>query len=444
MTPTNQMHAVDTHVKNFALLNGSASPALQRLRNTALSRFAELGFPTTRLEDWKYTNVAPLMRQPFQLATQTIPNDLATEQLKHASLGSGSELVFVNGRYCPSLSSVRSLPDGVIVCDLAAALNAHPELIEPHLARYAGYETESLTALNTAFIHDGAFIHLPSGSVVADPVHLLFVSLAPDGAVVAHPRNLILVGESSRATIVEHYLGCGNDMYWTNAVTEIVVGPNATLRHYKVQRESEAAFHLATIAVRQEAGSQFKSHALSIGGALVRNDITTLLQAAGSNCTFDGLYLVSGRQHVDHHTTIDHQQPNCSSRELYKGILDGTSTAVFNGKVLVRPDAQKSDAQQMNKNLLLSDDALINTKPQLEILADDVKCSHGATIGRLDDDAIFYLRARGLDEAAARHLLIHAFANELIDRVDVEPLRAQLHRILWSRLQESMHTEVPS
>ncbi|HZW74118.1 MAG TPA: Fe-S cluster assembly protein SufD, partial [Caldimonas sp.] len=250
---------------------------------------------------------------------------------------------------------------------------------------------------------------------------------------VTHPRTLIVAGEGSRVTVVEHYLGEG--IYWTNAVTEAVLGAGASLTHYRVQRDSPRAFHVGTVAVEQAADSRYGSRSISLGGALVRSDIGTRLDAPGAACTFDGLYLASGTQHVDHHTTIDHRQPRGTSRELYKGIMDGRATGVFNGKVFVRPHAQQSDAQQMNKNLLLSDDAQIETKPQLEIFADDVKCSHGATIGQLDDDAIFYLRARGIDAAAARQMLIFAFANELIEPVAVEPLRALLTRELGERLQ---------
>ncbi len=434
--------SLDRHLENFRQLDGIAPRGLRQLREKALSRFGELGFPSTRLEDWKYTNAAPLARQSFRLGTQRTPSDQAAELVKDAGFGIGSEMVFVNGHYAPSLSSPRSSPGGAILSCLATALEEHSPLVEPHLARCAGYETQGLTALNTAFIRDGAFVYVPEGAVLEEPIHLIFVSDAPEGPSVAHPRNLIVAQESSRATVVEHYLGINNATYWTNAVSEIVVGPNAGLSHYKVQREGEAAFHVATIAARQQADSHFTSHSVSLGGMLVRNDIMTVLDATGSDCAFDGLYLVSGKQHVDHHTTIDHQKPYCGSRELYKGILDGRSTGVFNGKVFVRPSAQKSDAHQVNKNLLLSEHAVVNTKPQLEIFADDVKCSHGATVGRLDDDAIFYLRARGIGEIDARHLLIYAFANELIERVKVEPLRAQLERILRARLQESARTEV--
>jgi Fe-S cluster assembly protein SufD len=435
------MQSVDSHLENFRQLGGGAPSAIRDLRASALARFSELGFPSTRLEDWKYTDVAPLARQPFRLAAEFEPTTAARREVRRASLGAGTQGVFLNGRYAAPLSSAAALPKGALVTSLAAALEETPSLVEPHLARYARFEEDGLAALNTAFVRDGAFVYLPRGAVIEEPIHLLFVAFAPHGPTVNHPRNLIIAGENSSATVVEHYVGPEDDVYWTNAVTEIALGPNASVTHAKVQRESERAFHVATVAARQHRDSRFLSRSFSFGGALVRNAIATALDAPGGECVLDGLYLTAGQQHVDHHTSIDHLRPHCTSRELYKGILDGRSTGVFNGKVYVRPGAQKSDAQQMNKNLLLSEAAVVDTKPQLEIFADDVKCSHGATIGRLDEDAIFYLRARGVGEATARQLLIYAFANELIERIGVEPLRAQMEGLLHSRFRGGANAE---
>jgi Fe-S cluster assembly protein SufD len=428
------MSGLDCHLQNFRHLDGVGPATVAALRERALARFAELGFPATTLEDWKYTNVTPLAEQPFHLAVDG-PRASAAALATAVRLGTGIELVYINGRFAPASSTLDALPKGTIVASLAEALQTHPELIEPQLARYASFGTaaESLTALNTAFIRDGAFIYVPLGIAVEAPIHCLFISCTSDGATVSHPRTLIVAGEGSRVTVVEHYLGSG--VYWTNAVTEAVLGAGAALTHYRVQRESRSAFHVGTVAIEQAADSSYGSRSISLGGALARSDIATRLDAPGAACTFDGLYLASGAQHVDHHTTIDHRQPRGTSRELYKGIMDGHATGVFNGKVFVRPHAQQSDAQQMNKNLLLSDDAQIETKPQLEILADDVKCSHGATIGQLDDDAIFYLRARGIDAPSARQMLIFAFANELIEPVAIGPLRELLTRELGHRLQ---------
>lgn len=425
------MPDVDIHLQNFAHLNGSAPAAVQQLRRTALSRFADLGFPTTRLEDWKYTSVARLARTPFRLAA--VAAHVTADQLADVTLSGASQLVFVNGHHAPELSALQPLPSGVKVTSLAAAFRTDAGLVEAHLGRYVDYTGAAFAALNTAFIQDGAFVFLPKGASVTDVIHVLFVSIGGGEPTIAHPRNLIVAEEGSQATVVETYIGLGTGAYCTNAVTEIAMGPNAALTHYKLQQEGDAAFHVATVQARQEADSRFASHVVSIGGGLVRGDINAVLDAPGGSCTLDGLYLATGRQHVDHHTSIDHRRPHCTSRELYKGILDGHSTGVFNGKVFVRTGAQKSDAGQVNKNLLLSEDAVVNTKPQLEILNDDVKCSHGATIGRLDEDALFYLRARGIGADEARQLLIYAFANEVIGRVAIEPLRARLERTIALR-----------
>jgi Fe-S cluster assembly protein SufD len=415
-------------------LPGGTRGPLHRLRQAALERFAALGFPTLEDEEWRFTSVAPLARAPFRLAG---PQAVTPERLERVALrtGPGSRLVFVNGRYVPELSSVGHLPDGVILGSLAAALRDHPEQVEPHLARHADYEDQAFTALNTAFLHDGAFLVVPRGKVVEEPIQLLFVATAPAGPAVAHPRALIVLGTSSQARVVEGYAGLGEGVTFTNAVTEVVAGENATLDHYKVQREGRQTFHVHTLQVHQSRSSTFANHAVTLGGSLVRNEINAVLAAEGCSCTLNGLYLASGRQHVDNHTVIDHALPHCESHELYKGILDGQAHGVFNGKIYVRQDAQKTDAKQTNQTLLLSADATINTKPQLEIFADDVKCTHGATVGQLDAEAVFYLRSRGLGREQARRLLTFAFANDIIGRVRVEPLRAQLEEALLAAQQ---------
>jgi Fe-S cluster assembly protein SufD len=423
----------DVYLSAFAdfekgLRDGTRSP-LHRVRQAAIERFAALGFPTTEDEEWRFTSVAPLARVAFKPAA---PQSVRPEQLEAVAprTGPGSRLVFVNGRYVPELSAPGRLPDGVILGSLAEALRTHADKVEPHLAHHADYEDQAFTALNTAFLRDGAFLFLPRGKVVEEPVHLLFVSTAPAGPTVSHPRTLIVADTSSQARIVESYVGLGDDTYFTNAVTEVVAGENVTLDHIKVQREGRPAFHVHTLQVQQARSSTFANHAVTLGGSLVRNDINAVLGGAGCSCTLNGLYLAGGRQHVDNHTVIDHALPHCESHELYKGILDGHAHGVFNGKIFVRQDAQKTDAKQTNQTLLLSADATINTKPQLEIFADDVKCTHGATVGQLDAEAVFYLRSRGLGLEEARALLTFAFANDIIGRVQVEPLRAQLEELL--------------
>jgi Fe-S cluster assembly protein SufD len=400
---------------------------LHRLRHGAAERFATLGFPTLHDEDWRFTNLAPLTRVPFRLSAAG-PQGVTAGDLERLAgpLGTGPRLVFVNGRFAPELSARGALPGGVVLGSLAEALREHRDKVEPHLAQYADHEEHAFIALNTAFLHDGAFVYLQKNVVLAETVHLLFVSAARGGPTVAHPRNLIVTGVNSQARIVESYVGPDGDVTFTNAVTEIVAGENAVLDHYKLQRESRAAFHVATLQIQQQSSSTFSTHFIGLGGRLVRNEVNAVLGGEGCTCTLNGLYTARGEQHMDNRTLIDHAMPQCTSHELYKGILDGHAHGVFNGKILVRQDAQKTDAKQTNQTLLLSTDATINTKPQLEIFANDVKCTHGATVGQLDAEAIFYLRSRGIDLQAARSLLTFAFANDIVGRIQVEPLRAQL------------------
>ncbi len=405
---------------------------LHPVRSAAIDRFAELGFPTLDDEEWRFTNVSPLTRVPFQAATRFDLDATVARKLNDRLIGAGSgcRLVFVNGRYAAALSTPGRLPEGVVAGSLAAALERTPEPLKAHLTRYASFQENAFVALNTAFLQDGAFVSIPKGKIVEEPIHLVFVATPEAEPAVAHPRSLILAGVNSQATVVESYIGLEEGVYFTNAVTEIIAAENAILDHYKVQQESRPAFHISTTQIQQDRGSNFRSHAITLGGGLVRNDVNAFLGAPGGECTLNGLYLASGRQHVDNHTRIDHAQPHCTSHELYKGILDGQAHGVFNGKIYVHQDAQKTDAKQTNKTLLLSEDAVINTKPQLEIFADDVKCTHGATIGQLAGEAIFYLRSRGIGREQDRSLLTFAFANDIIGRIKVAPIRARLEEML--------------
>ncbi|MCZ6542660.1 MAG: Fe-S cluster assembly protein SufD [Planctomycetota bacterium] len=430
----------DDYLSRFAQVEARLAgdgAALLPIRKKAIERFAQLGFPTTRDEDWRFTNVAPIARTAFEAATgdgeAVEAQQLATSALLQADW---PRLVFFNGYVAPQLSSVGELPGGVRLESLATVAHADPEALQQHLARHADYQDHPFTALNTAFMEDGAYVHIPKGVYLKQPIHLVFVSTADAGSVISHPRNLIVAETGSQATIIESYLGLGDGVYFTNAVTEIVVGENAVIDHYKVGREAEQAYHVGTTQIYQDRSSNASSHAITIGGALVRNDINTVLDGEGAQCTLNGLYLVSGRQHVDNHLRVEHAKPHCDSREFFKGVLDGHGKAVFTGRIIVRKDAQKTDAKQTNMNLLLSDHAQVDTKPQLEIFADDVKCTHGATIGQIDENAMFYLRSRGLSEPAARGLMVYAFASEAIDRIQPQPLRAQLRQTLFDWLPE--------
>jgi Fe-S cluster assembly protein SufD len=434
------MEEKETYLSQFARLEerlaGNRQPWVHRICKAAMAQFTGLGFPTTRHEEWRFTNVAPLTKIPFHPVADDELDGVEAESLKQFSFGGLDciRLVFVNGRFSGELSSVRPLHNGMKVTSLAAALDSDRERVEPYLARHAGYQDHAFVALNTAFVEDGAFVYVPPGKIVEHPVHLLFLSTSLDEPKVSHPRNLIVVGDNSQITIVESYVGLDGGLYFTNAVTEIIAGQNAVIDHCKLQQESAKAFHIATQAVHQDRGSNFTSHSISLGGALVRNDVNARLDAEDVECTLNGLYMAGGHQLVDNHTSIDHAKPHCSSHEVYKGVLDGKSKGVFNGKIIVRPDAQKTDAKQTNKNLLLSADAVIDTKPQLQIYADDVKCTHGATVGQLDKDAIFYLRSRGIGQEDARNMLTYAFANDILSRIKIDEVRTHLDAALLSWL----------
>ena len=431
----------EVYFSRFALLEkrlaGSGPSWLHRIRKSAFDRFLELGFPTTHQEAWRFTNVAPIANTRFEPARYE-RNGSVTEKLKRSPFFDleCSRLVFVNGGYARELSSPETLPVGVKAGSLASALKDEAPTVERHLARYASYQDHAFVALNTAFIEDGAFIAIPKGLILEKPICLLHVSTADGQPTVSHPRNLLVIGRESQVTLLEAYLGLEDNVYFTNPVTELVVGENAVVDYCKLQGESEPAFHTATLHVQQDRNSHVSTYSTSFGAALARQDLNTVLDGEGAECYLNGLYLVSGRQHIDNYTTIDHAKPHAASRELYKGILDGRSAGVFHGRIIVRKGAQKTDAKQSNKNLLLSDDATINTKPQLEIYADDVKCTHGATIGQIDQEAIFYMRSRGIGVAEARSMLTLAFANEIIDRIAFEPLRARLTEALFARLAE--------
>ena len=430
-------HYISTFAELEARLAKHRPPSLNRVCRAALDRFGQLGFPTTRLEDWRFTNVTPISQTPFvpppngRRSASTATEALGRDALREAER---SQLVFVNGRYAPALSQASRLPDGLMIGSLAAALEQTPDLIKPHLARYARYDESAFVALNTAFIEDGAFVCIPDGVIVEDPIRLLFVSTANGEASISHPRNLIVAGSNSRAVIAESYLGAENGVYFTNAVTEMVVGTSAVIEHCKVQREREQAFHVATLAVHQGRDSKVSLHSISLGGSLVRNDVSTRLGGEGADCVLNGLYMVGGRQHVDNHTMIDHVTPLSSSLENYRGVVDGRAHAVFSGRIDVQPGAQKIVARQSNKNLLLSEDAVVNTKPHLRIYADDVKCFHGATVGMLDEDALFYLRSRGMTAEMARDLLVYGFVGEVLGAIGARRLRDDMEQLVLERL----------
>lgn len=410
---------------------GDGGAWLCPIRRAAIARFADLGFPTLRDEDWRFTNVAPIAGTAFRLAGEgaSMPEPGALAPFTFAGIAC-HRLVFVNGRYVPGLSVPGSLPAGVKVASLAEALRADRGLLEPHLTRYADYHHDAFSALNTAFLADGAFVRIPRGRVLEAPIHLLYVSTGVEAPLMTHPRNLLVADEDSQATIVEDYVSLGEGVSFSNVVTELVAGDSAVVSHYLIEREGGQAFNISTLRSQQGRSSSVASHTVLLGGALVRNNVHPVLAGEGGDCLINGLYLAAGRQHMDNYMKVEHVSPHCGSRQFYHGILDGQSRGVFHGRIIVHKGAQKTDAKQTNRNLLLSEQAQIDTKPQLEIYADDVKCTHGATIGQINPEAVFYLRSRGVAEAAARALLLFAFAGESLQRMKVVPIREYLEGLV--------------
>jgi len=424
------------HYEN-SLSNG-APTWLKNLRESAMDNFSTLGYPDSKDEAWKYTSTKPLKETSFQLSEDYEPKHLNYDQLQCMRIGRwrGLRLTFVNGHFAQEHSHLEDIPSGVTVLPLKEALQKHPDLVKNYLGQQTSSSKNPFVALNTAFIQDGAFVHIAKGTVLEEPLELHFASFSDEAAIVSHPRNLVIAEPGSQATIIESYSGKRSpNPYFSNVVTEVVTQPGAIIHHYKVQGENESAYHLSFLGVYQGRGSSFASYNISLGSSLARNELRSLLAEEGAECRFNGLYMAHGKQHVDNQTFIDHLVPQCTSNELYKGILDDQSHGVFNGQIFVRQGAQKTYSNLTNNNLLLSKEAVVDTKPLLEIFANDVKCSHGATIGRLDETQIFYLRSRGIDPTLARHLLTYAFASEVLHEMKVSTLKAHLEEVLLNRLK---------
>lgn len=424
-------------------MNGAAQTELHGIRRAALKAFAEKGFPTTRQEEWRFTNVQPIAGTQFSPVLGYDRGLLRREDIERFLFPGmqSSRLVFLNGHFAPEFSDVSSAPPGVRVQSLAEALRQDPSFVLRHMTRIAKTDESPFTALNAAFTQDGAFLVVPEGVEMPMTIHLLFISSGKGTPSLHTSRNLIVVGTGSTLSIVETYHSVGEGTHLTNVVSEVVVGEAAVIEHDKLQDEGRASFHVGTTQFQQQAGSVVTSNAVTMGGAIARNNVGVLFSGEGCEATLNGLSLGTGTQLIDNHTTIDHAVPSCISHELYKAIQDGKSRGVFNGKIFVRRDAQKTDARQTNRTLLLSDDASMDTKPQLEIFADDVKCTHGAAVGQLDENQLFYLRSRGIPLDSARDILTFAFASDVINRVHVEPLRDQLDAMLRARLHQGRVTD---
>ena len=431
-----------TYLEAFQELqrNGHAQdPAwVKSLRDEAILKFGDLGFPVTRRgnEEWKYTNVGPIARVPFRPAAAQVK--LQNADLQHLGLGESAKhrLVFIDGSYAPGLSSVAALPAGVRVADLAEAMDSSPVLLREHLTRHASGEANAFIALNTAFVHHGAFVHIPDGIRVEEPILLLFLNTARDEDTVSHPRVLVITGRESEATLIESHGSLADARYFVNAVAEVVVGQNSTLRYYTMQRQSEQAFHVTNTQAVLDRDASLSSVNIDLGGGLVRHNLNVLMGAEGASCTLNGLYMTTRSQHVDNQVVIDHAKGHTTTRELYKGILDGKSRTVFHGSIIVREGARKVDANQSDKNLLLSDQAEADTKPAFWIYCDDVKCAHGASCGQIDEEALFYMRSRGIGDREARSLLVRGFVSEIVDSIEYEPYRTHVDGLVKSTLRE--------
>jgi Fe-S cluster assembly protein SufD len=408
---------------------------LKKLRQEGFARFREAGFPTTRNEDWRFTSASAIAQTPFYLARNghSLPSQ---KDIHHFRIpGVDNQLVFIDGRFAAGLSLIGKLPNGVSVGSLAAELGRNPGGVENYLGRYLNLERDAFGALNTAFLEDGAYVHVSKGVVLESPVAILFVSTEHDSPTVSHPRNLIVVDENAQATIVEDYVSLGGGQVFCNTVTELVAADHAVVSHYMIEREHTSAFNVSTLRIQQGRAADVSSHSVLLGGALVRNNVHPVLAGEGGECLINGLFIGDGRQHLDNYMLVEHASPHCGSRQFYNGILDGRAHGVFHGRIIVHKDAQKTDAKQTNRNLLLSDSAQIDTKPQLEIYADDVKCTHGATIGQIEENALFYLRSRGIDETTARRLMLVAFASECMDRMKEGPVRAHIESLIHDQAQ---------
>jgi Fe-S cluster assembly protein SufD len=432
--------------REFQQKSGASLNWIERLRESAFDRFEQLGFPAVSEEEWKYTNVAPLAKMNFApvFERQAVESESARYE-PDAFLyeeARASRLVFVNGIYSDELSDLDSQTDGLVALNLADALadERYSEIVREHLGRGVDYNENGFTALNTAFLSSGAFLLIPRGAQVKTPVQLLFLSDARTQQAVSFPRVLIVAEPLSAATVIESYRSASDaeEAYWTNAVIEVVLAEGARLEHYKVQQESAEGFHIATTNALLGRNSNFETTNITLGARLSRHNITVSLAGEGASCRVDGLYIVGSGQHTDTHSLIDHLEPHCTSRQLYKGILDGKSRAVFNGKVFVHKDAQQTDSEQTNRNLLLSKDARVDTKPQLEIFADDVKCAHGATVGQLEEEELFYLISRGLHPELAQNLLTYGFAEEVIEKIKIESIKSQLDEAVLNRLHAKL------
>jgi Fe-S cluster assembly protein SufD len=435
---TTAIENIDHYLETFTAFQNEARGVdprwLEKLRETALARFFETGFPTTRDEDWRFTNVSAIARTRFQRAGNK-PTGLSAADLAGWKIPtSAAQLVFVDGQFVAGLSALEGGEKGLTLSGLKDQIRRRPEVVEAHLGRYVDILRDPFSALNTAFAEDGAYVHIARGTVLSAPIHLLFVSTARDTPEMIHPRNLVVVEDEAQATVIEEYISLGSGAGLSNGVTELVAGESANVAHHMIVRDEQEAFHISTLRIEQARSATVSSHSLLLGGGLVRNNVHPVLRGEGGECLINGLFVGNGHQHLDNYMLVEHASPHSSSRQFYNGILDEHAHGVFHGRIVVHKNAQKTDAKQTNRNLLLSDDAQVDSKPQLEIYADDVKCTHGATIGQIDENSLFYLESRGIDRVSARRLLLSAFASECLARMKADTARDHAEQLIHNHL----------
>lgn len=426
---------IDSFKKFESSLNGDSKLFLHQLRKEALKQFETSNFPTQKNEEWKYTDVSPIVKRNFIPAVNSPKLNFNKEEIAKYLFKDIDcyLLVFVNGIYNEELSYVQDVPSGVTIGNIKKHAKENSAFVENYLGKLAVIEN-SFNSLNTAYSVDGLIVVVPDNKVVDKPIQVLYLNSSEKEEVLSSPRNLIIAGKNSQVSIIANYRGVSDKSYLSNNVTEVFVDDDAIVNIYKIQNELDEAYHIEKVQAKQGKSSVFNHYNIAFGGAIVRNDINSVHDGENIETHYYGLYMINGKQHVDNHTFVDHAKPNCMSNELYKGILDDNARGVFNGKIIVRQDAQKTNAYQQNKTILLSKTATIDTKPQLEIFADDVKCSHGATVGHLDDVSEFYIRSRGVPQELAKSMLIRAFANDVIETIKIEPLKEQINHMIFEHL----------
>lgn len=436
---------IQPYINNFKLfeqnLNGQENEPIHEFRKTAINHLIENGFPSTRDEDWRFTDISPILSESFNLPDVSVQSDIKKSDIEHLLYKNwlGPELVFIDGFFAENLSDFNLLQKGVVINNLATLIKSDQQNLLDTFTDYETFNENAFSTLNTAFIRDGVVIKMDKNVAADQPIHLLYIATENDNAKLINPRNLIYLSENSQATVVESHFSLAKGQYFNNPVTEIRISENGKLNHIRIQNESSEAFHIGSIFVDQKKNSNYFSTSLSFGAKIARNNIYTNLDGEVIETRLNGLYMGHGNQLIDNHTFIDHANPHCESHELYQGILTDNANGVFSGKIMVHPDAQKTDAKQSNNCLLLSDDARINSKPQLEIYADDVRCTHGATVGQLNEDAIFYLRSRGISEQRAKNILTYAFAEQVVEGIRIDSVRDYVDQIILNRLKEDMN-----